>query len=392
MPDFAAYYFPFGHCDPANEKLHGKGWTEWELTRTALPRFQGHRQPRTPLWGYQDEADPEVMYAKGACASSYGLDAFIFDWYWYAGKPFLVRALEEGFLGSVAPPLKFALMWANHDWSNMHPVSYWQAKSGHVEPIYKASVSIKQFENLCHYIVEKYFNHTSYWKIEDAPYFSIYNLAEFLRSFGGMKKAADALDYFRSKAKEGGHPHIHLNAVEIHTPNIPHEEGISEWKEVVRYLGFDSVTSYSWAHFTNDLLINGGTGKKITYTYRDLDHKIESLWKKQREKYQVPFFPHVTVGWDSSPRTVQSDKWENMGSGPFSYIWNDAEPTSFERYLKSAANFSQQYCNDSPVIINAWNEWPESSYLEPDTEFQYEYLEALSRVAEQSYAKHTFHT
>ena len=60
----AAYYFPNYHIDPRNEKIHGTGWTEWELMKCARPRFPGHAQPKVPLWGYQDEADPAVMAQK----------------------------------------------------------------------------------------------------------------------------------------------------------------------------------------------------------------------------------------------------------------------------------------------------------------------------------------
>lgn len=60
----AAYYFPNWHVDPANERFHGKGWTEWQLMKYATPRFEGHQQPKVPLWGYEDEADPKVMEKK----------------------------------------------------------------------------------------------------------------------------------------------------------------------------------------------------------------------------------------------------------------------------------------------------------------------------------------
>ena len=128
----AAYYFPNYHVDPRNEKVHGPQWTEWELMKYATPRFPGHRQPRVPLWGYQDEADPAVMAQKIDAAANAGIDTFVFDWYWYDG-PYLERALDEGFLQ--APNrnrMKFALMWANHDWTDKHPVGYDGATRAHI--------------------------------------------------------------------------------------------------------------------------------------------------------------------------------------------------------------------------------------------------------------------
>ncbi len=56
----AEYCFPQYHADPSNDCGHGAGWTEWELLRHAEPRSPGHQQPKVPLLGYEDEADPEV--------------------------------------------------------------------------------------------------------------------------------------------------------------------------------------------------------------------------------------------------------------------------------------------------------------------------------------------
>jgi len=119
----AAYYFPNYHTgDARNERDRGKDWSEWELVKAAKPRFEGHAQPQVPLWGYTNEADPKQMAQKIAAAADQGLDAFIFDWYYYDDGPFLERGLEHGFLK--APNngrLKFALMWANHNWVDIFP-------------------------------------------------------------------------------------------------------------------------------------------------------------------------------------------------------------------------------------------------------------------------------
>ena len=119
----ASYYFGNYHPgDPRNEKNKGKGWSEWELVKAAKPRFPGHHQPNVPLWGYIDESDPRAMEQKIAAAADHGIDAFIFDWYYYNDGPFLDRPIDRGFLKARNNVrLKFAFMWANHDWQELHP-------------------------------------------------------------------------------------------------------------------------------------------------------------------------------------------------------------------------------------------------------------------------------
>ena len=60
----AAYVYPGWHPIPERDASFHPGFTEWDLVRRAKPRFEGHRQPRVPLWGYEDESDPAVMAKK----------------------------------------------------------------------------------------------------------------------------------------------------------------------------------------------------------------------------------------------------------------------------------------------------------------------------------------
>ena len=85
----ASYYFPNYHVDARNAERFGDGWVEWELVKNAKPRFPGHQQPNVPAWGYTDEANPAHMAQKIDAAADHGVDAFIFDWYYYDDGLFL---------------------------------------------------------------------------------------------------------------------------------------------------------------------------------------------------------------------------------------------------------------------------------------------------------------
>ena len=94
-----AWYFPNWHQTPLNDKWHGKGWTEWQCVKYATPRFEGHLQPKKTLWGYEDESDPIVFEKKIKALNDYGIDGFIFDYYWFKEEgPYRRDCIDKGFL------------------------------------------------------------------------------------------------------------------------------------------------------------------------------------------------------------------------------------------------------------------------------------------------------
>jgi hypothetical protein len=129
------------------------------------PRYEGHRQPRVPVWGPEDEADPIAMAKRIDAAADHGVDVFLIDWYWYGGRPFLERALNDGYLTAAnRGRLKFALMWANHDWRAIFPAEI--GKESRV--MFPGVVSPGEWDSLCDHIVGDYFARPEYYRVDGA--------------------------------------------------------------------------------------------------------------------------------------------------------------------------------------------------------------------------------
>ena len=365
-----AYYFPGWHVDPHNEEFHGRGWTEWELLRRAEPRFPGHQQPKRPLWGYADESDPAIFERKIAAAADHALTHFIFDWYWYDGAPFLQRALENGYLSARNNNrLGFALMWANHDWMDLFPAKF----GGGQFTVYTGGIGRSSFEKMTDYIVSKYFHHPSYWKIDGCPYFSVYELYRLIQGLGGKEETATALRSFRAKTRAAGFPDLHLNAVTWGIQILPGERTIKTPRELLAAVGFDSITSYVWIHHV-------AMPEFPVTPYQYVMERAVEHWARAAQENGVPYFPNVTMGWDPSPRTCQSDVFANHGY-PFTPILGGNTPAEFQKALGAAKSFLDGQPNPRRILtINAWNEWTEGSYLEPDTVNGMHYLESIRRV------------
>jgi len=369
--DVAVYYFPNYHVDARNEAVHGPNWTEWELVKRAEPRFPGHRLPNVPAWGETDEADPQVMAQKIDAAADHGIDTFIFDWYWYNDGPFLQRGLDEGFLNVPNNDrLKFAIMWANHDWLDIHPMKACDDALGNATLLYPGTITPETFEEIIDHCIKNYFRHPSYWLVDGCPYFSIYELTKLIEGFGSIEATRDLLDLFRAKVKAAGFKDLYLNAVVWNNPILPGEIAPTDSKAVVDQLGFDSVTSYVWIHHYR-------TDEFPAVDYRKIRDEYFRYWDEAEQRFDQPYYPNVTMGWDSSPRTVQSDVFEDRGY-PFMYTIKNNTPENFRNALEMVKKRVEKSDVPHPFLtINAWNEWTEGSYLEPDKINGMGYLEAI---------------
>ncbi len=366
----AAYYFPNYHTDdPRNVINKGPGWSEWELVKAAKPRFPGHHQPNVPLWGYTDEKKPKVMEQKIGAAVDHGIDCFIFDWYMYEDGPFLNRCIDEGFLkASNCERIKFGLMWANHDWVDIHPYT----RGNPQKLLYPGKVSPKRFEEISDLLVKDYFTKSNYWKIDGKAYFSVYDVQKFVDGFGSIKATKAAMDRLRQKAVAAGLKGVHWNLVAWGNPILPVEKAPENTAELIKMLGFDSATSYVWIHHV-----------ELPEAQTDYNFARDGYfthWDKAKQEYGVPYFPNVTMGWDPTPRCDIKSEWANVGY-PFMNTIRNNTPENFKKALQMTKDKLLSDPNGPRILnINCWNEWTEGSYLEPDTINGMDYLKAVEDV------------
>jgi hypothetical protein len=366
----AAYYFPNYHTgDPRNDINKGKNWAEWELVKTAQPRFPGHQQPKVPAWGYTDEKDPAVMAQKIEAATSHGIDCFIFDWYMYEDGPFLNRCIDEGFLKAPnCDSIQFALMWANHDWVDIHPYT----RGTEQKLLYPGKVSPERFEEIGDLLISQYFSKSNYWKIEGKPYFSVYDVQKFVEGFGSLEATKSAMDRLREKAVKAGLKGVHWNLVAWGNPILPVENAPADTPALIKVLGFNSATSYVWIHHTQL--------PETQTDYNWVRDRYFEHWAKAKTDYGVPYFPNVTMGWDPGPRCDLNSEWANVGY-PFMNTIGNNTPENFKTALQLTKEKLVADPNGPRILnINCWNEWTEGSYLEPDTIHGMKYLEAVKQV------------
>lgn len=360
-PLIAAYYFPNWHVDGRNEKLHGKNWTEWRVVQYATPRFPGHEQPKVPQWGYDDEAVPADMARKIAAAADHGIDAFIFDWYYFADGSYRERCLREGFLkASNRDRLKFALMWANHDPIYAHPGSY----RNPAEMLWSGSIDPATFFHCTEHVIKHYFTQPNYLRIRDGLYFSIWNWKRLTESLGGLHAVRMHINDFRIRVEKAGLGKLHLDCMAGYPDNC------SELNHFIDTAGIDSVSNYTSLR---------GTGFPSFEFDEMTDLNNKAMFQMSRQ-IKTTYNPVVTTGYDNSPRTVQSDIYEDVGY-PFNAVAVNNGPEHWKRALLLAKEFVESDTANCDILhLSCWNEWTEGAYLEPDRQDGYKRLEALRDV------------
>lgn len=366
--DIAAFVWPaYTGTEPRSRLFWPEGIGEWQTVKNEKRDYPEFSPLRQPLWGYVDEADPAVMEMQIDTAADHGVNVFIYDWYWYDGRPFLENCLNDGFLKAKNNHrMQFYLMWANHDVNYCWDVRNSAAPWGQ-ELIWRGMADETQFDIISDRLVEKYFCHPQYYKIGGKPVFMIYDLKNLIAGLGGVENTRRKLDALREKCVKAGLPGLHLQICQW-GDNIENFSGVdsntdlgsAHTSQIAKVLGFNSASNYQFVHFTD-----------VCRDYGEILADVIPMWQRFYDLYEGNYFPHVSLGWDNN---LRFHKFKPK-------IVRNNTPEAVEEAFRAAKHFVDTHDLPAPLItVNSWNEWTETSYLEPDKLNGYGYLEAIKRV------------
>lgn len=355
-----AFYLPQYYPIPENDRWWGPGYTEWTAVARSSPLFRGHRQPRVPGdLGFYDLRLPEARAAQADLARRHGIEGFCYWHYWFGGRRLLERPFAE-VLASGEPDLPFCLGWANQAWT-----ATWLG-SGTVlqDQPYSAEDDVAH----ARWLVDA-FADPRYLRIDGRPLFLVYRPMD-------LPDPQRTTDTWRTETTRAGLPEPFL--VGIDAFDIGRD---------FRTDGFDGSLSFApnlgllpHMHQTPGL---ARPWRKAARTVRNLrlgvwdttlkvhDYRyaLDQL-RRRRADFTHPYIPSVFVGWDNTPRR-----------GEAGLIMVNDGTRHFEAALAELVDAAAAKPFDERLIfVNAWNEWAEGNYLEPDLASGHAKLEAVRRV------------
>jgi len=342
-----AYYLTQYHSFPENDKWWGTGFTEWTNIARGVPRFKDHYQPRIPRdLGFYSLTDIETIRKQATLAQLAGIYGFVYYYYWFNGKRLLERPLEL-FLKNRDINMPFCLMWANENWTRR-----WDGLEGEV------LVSQDYLPNDDDRLLadfNRHFKDPRYIRIQGRPLLMVYR-PRLIPDTANVIARWRLI--FEKRFKEN--PIIIMSqSFDDHDPTRNGMDGAIEFPPHKLTKHVPLVSS--------EVTILDDTFSGQIYSYDDV------------VKYSInepsPTFPLIKTAvpsWDNDAR--------RQGSG---LVIQGSTPQKYEAWLSSLVDSAQKnaFFGEAFVCVNAWNEWCEGAYLEPDLHFGSAYLNATARAA-----------
>lgn len=347
-PKLIAIYLPQFHPIPENDKWWGEGFTEWTNVVPAKPNFRGHYQPRLPAdLGMYDLRNPEVMEKQAKLAQDYGIFGFCFYYYWFSGKRLLEKPLET-FLNSGKPSIPFCLCWANENWTRR-----WDGMDQDIliKQNYESGWDKRFFEDILPYLQDE-----RYISIDGEPILILYRIDL-------IPYASNVIQDWKQMACSAGLGGLHVVGVQFvgMSPEIPVKMGADATMEFPPHLAPSDRTFIDPATLPGICSDFNGYVEDYAAAVR---HYISQV------PPNVPWYRCLMPSWDNTARR-----------GKNSHIYINSTPEFYEQWLRYLVDYSRCTPGGRPLIFaNAWNEWAEGAYLEPDLRYGRAYLEATSRA------------
>jgi len=330
-----AFYLPQYHTIPENDLWWGEGFTDWTNVRRAKPQFPGHDQPRVPTsLGYYDLRNVDTHHAQAALARAHGVAAFCYYAYWFGGRRLLEEPLEiVGANPDLAMP--YVICWANEPWSRR-----WDGSEAEVlmAQQHHPKGDAALIDDLSSHLADP-----RYLRIDGRPLLLVYRaslLVDPVRTTDGL----------RERARRLGLGDLYLAMVQSFDDRHPEP------------FGFDAAVEFP----PHGLWPRQSVPSRVVAGYPGfrgslLDYQAVAASALSKPAPPYPWFRGVMPAWDNTPRRGQDAK-----------VFIGSSSATFGAWIEEALRFTYTFgrASERLVFINAWNEWAEGAYLEPDVSNQ----------------------
>lgn len=360
MSKLIAIYLPQFHEINENNEWWGKGFTEWTNVKRGRPFYPGHYQPRVPYHSdYYDLSDLSVLEKHTRMAKDANIYGFAFYHYYFSGRKLLEKPIEQYRYNS-KEDFPYCLIWANQSWSR----TWYRADAGKTVLLEQNYGNKKEWVEHYNYL-NKFFCDSRYIKIENKPVYIIYlpqdipNRYEMFKlwndlaiqnGFNGIYLIAMNTGYGVDRASN-------LYSAYMNFEPLCSLHADTSWRNIVqtyRQANIDSIKKKKC--FLNYFL------SKNVYSYNYLCSMIE---KENIVNSSVKTFYGVFPGWDNTSRKDEDG-----------LIIRNCSPKRFRIHIKKMLELSEIVQNEF-LFLNAWNEWSEGAYIEPDERYGYLHLSII---------------
>lgn len=321
------------------------GWsgplTNFHFNGLPLGPYQG----RQPLSGWQDFSECAVEQQL-AWAHNFGIDFFVFDWYFkaqtYDPEENLNSALQLTHRLANRHGMQYAILYVNHPPFNIQPADWPAAVAEWVG----------------------YMSDSAYVRVNGKPALFIYDMDAVRQAFGSSAAVSSAFKQLRAAALSTGLPGVYIAGGISAGYDHNTQSGVFPETSAAMADGYDALTIYAYSWFGTV------TGEQ---PFSVLSESGKWIWSQASSKSTLPFVPVAMDGWDPRP-------WSGEN------VWFNRSPQDVSSFVNEAIAWTSSNPQLRPepdpipplILIEAWNELGEGSYMIPTDDDGTSYGDSLA--------------
>lgn len=309
---------------------------------------------RTPLMGYYEDKNPEVIDWEIKWSLEHGINCFIYCWYRRKdneGKPVtaadlrLGQGLHEGFFQArYNKMMKFAIMYE-------------------ASPRWGSTDAVDMRENLFPFWMENYFKRENYLVLDNKPVLYVYNPRNIFQAMRVEEQRA-MWDACRDAARAHGFDGMYIY--------LQRPDWLKDMFADAAACGYDGIFRYTACVPNEDL---------DSETYLNLQLNNNRAWVEAH-----PYESCATAGvfWDSEPR-LKTLPYAGATPSPTAWHYPNTRCYLTHKDYRTLLREVKQMADAAPedsiahrvIMLDNFNEWDEGHWLLPSYKFGFKHLQAI---------------